>query len=887
MRRGIRRDPGAFRLDRSEAELVELEFEHHLALRTDELVAQGHSKGEARRLAEEAFGDQETYRVSCVEESSRGRRTRGRHERLRSLLPSLHQAMRRLANAKGYALAVVLTLGLGIGANAAIFTVVDAMLLKPIPYPDPDGLFEVHMWYPEAGRIGNVVPRDAARALLEHADLGARIQFHARMSVLFAGGREPATLVVEAITPGLVSALGSQPVLGRSFTPEDAIPGATRVALVGHDFWRIELQADPSAVGREILLDDELVEVVGVMPRGFRFPHFTGTPLWVPLATDLSALGRPPSRALEALVRVDAQNLEPLAARLAAIADIQPLRGPLGEAEPRLVGMNRPVAGEDVARTLWVALGAALTMFLIALVNGVNLSMARATTRAREVAVRLALGASGARVALELLAESLVLAAASAIGAVALAHAGVELLLAIAPASLTYWAPRLIEVDARVLTFVACLAFVATLGFGLLPAAQAVRAGRTLRAGSVDVHVARSRDSQGLRSSLIVAQVAGSLCLLFGAGLLGRSFHRIMSVDLGFEPSGLIDLYIQVPSTRYPTPEERAAQLDRVEERLAALPGVLDLARACCVPPGVALTFDQIFIDGRDEPATSPETVITYLDGAGGDLRRVLGIDLLSGRDPIPAGDGSYSVLVSESLAQRLAPGGSAVDLVFRFGREGQPHRVSGVIGDVEWRGPDAPFGDEAIMYLSEERSVDTRGASFAIRTGDDARALLPAVRAVVAEMDPHQPIDRLATMDDQLWESLASPRFFLTVMAMFAAVAFVLAGLGLHGLLSFCVSQRRHEIGVRIALGASASGVRSLVVGSALRITGMGLMIGMAVSLYGSKAIQGLLFETSRTDILTLVVVASSLGAWAALASYLPARRATSVNPVEVLRHD
>jgi predicted permease len=385
-----------------------------------------------------------------------------------------------------------------------------------------------------------------------------------------------------------------------------------------------------------------------------------------------------------------------------------------------------------------------------------------------------------------------------------------------------------------------------------------------------------------------VYQVAGTETLLCGAGLLGRSFARIVQVDPGFDPDGLIELAVTPPASRYRTGAERREHLDRIEARVASLPGVVAISRTCCLPPDAGVTWDEagVQVEGRSEPVIGSNVDVQWVM-ADESYRTVLGIELLRGRDATPLDGPDYNVLVTESFARRFGGLDQAVGAVFRFGDDGTRHHVTGVVENVKLNGPLSPYRDEGILYLSQDAPDFGITSSFAIRTNGSVSALIGEIRRSIAILDPDQPIAQLRPVSDGLWQSSARPRFFLVLIGAFSVVATVLAAIGLYGLLAFLVGTRRREIGVRVALGAGAAGVRALILAGGLKLTAVGLAVGVVAVGATSRILEPLLFETSTTDPVALGSAGALLLSVAAAASYFPARSATRVDPVEVLRDE
>lgn len=854
-------------------------------MRIDELVDEGYAPDEARRMAEMAFGDAEAFRAQCVVERRREARMTWMREVLGNVVGDLRYALRGIGKNPGFAVSVVLTLGLGIGATTAIFSVVDTLLIRDLPFPEPDELYQVQADY--GGFYVPSLPSELGQAFVESPD-GLRGAFlAARTTAVREDGGEPETVFAQGLEPGLSDLLGIAPALGRTFNEGDAEPGAAPVVALAHGFWTGRMGGDPGVIGREMVLDGRRYTVVAVMPRTFQYPMYGTTHLYAPLAADGTVFGRP-VRDVEVLMRLRPDEVERLGAvaeaHAAALMEDVPERS---RWTPHFAPINTPRANPDMKRALYVTFGAASIMLLVAMVNGINLLMVRGSSRAREIGVRLALGGSRKRVVAQLLTESAVLALLAGAVAVTLAWFGVDALWGMAPRELTLPARSAVRVDERVLVFAGALTVTAGLLFGLLPAVHSVRAGSATSSASLGAHAGRGRTHQRGRAILVVGQVALSLTLLFGAALLGRSFYRLVSQDPGLEVDGLLAMDLSFSAGRYAGADERAATVRAVRERLAGIPTVTDVAVGGSGLPGSGITFGGgLYLEGESVPVYDGDLVLPFAEGEQG-LRRTLGTRLLAGRDfadsDLPS---ERKVLISMPLARKLGAttAGDVVGKRFAMEEGGRYAEIIGVVEALRLEGLNPVFTDDAMIRLRPVDSGESH-VGFLVRTSGPAAPVLDAMRAAVLAVDPGQPVASLQTVDDGLWESAQRPRFFMTLMVVFALCGLTLAGVGLYGLVSYAVSQRTRELGIRLALGAHAADVRSMVLRSGLGLAAGGTVLGAAASLYASRVMEGLLFETQARDVTALAATAAVLLTVAALASYLPARRATRVNPVEVLK--
>ena len=864
---------------------VELEFEHHLDMRVEELVEEGVAPAEARRMAEDAFGDLRGYRARCMSERRREATMTRTREFVEGVASDARFALRSIWKQPGFALAMVLTLGLGIGANTAIFTVLDHMVLRDIPFPEPDELYDVFT-RTEAGWTFFALDRDAAFAMAEADGPLTGLTYTARLDVVRTDGAEPATLPAEALRPGALDILGVPPALGRAFNVDDARPGADPVAIVSHRYWRGALGGDPGVVGRTLVLDDVDTRVVGVMAPEFAYPLYGTTDVYLPLDDQGSVKGIDMVR-VRAFVRVpEDQRAAAESAATALVAGLLEARPDVDPWTPTFQPMNQPRAGMGLKQALYVTFGASALMLLVALVNAVNLGFVRGWSRQREIGVRLALGGSRRRVVAGMLTENVILAVAGGVVAVAMAAFGVGVLWGLAPGDLTFRALAEPRVDGRVLVFTGLLSAAVGLLVGLYPALRSVSSASATSQASLGALSGSSRAQGRRRAAFVVAQVALTLTLLFGAGLMVRSFQRLVAQDPGMDLDGLVALDVQLSRARYPDADARAAFVMDLTERLRAVPGVSAVTSGWPGLPQGGITFgDEILLEGAAEPAVSGPVEVSFAN-ADPSLRRTLGTELRAGRDLTEADMGLDRVLVSETLARLLGATTPQQALGMRFSLDGDGPwlEVVGVVEDVRINGLDPNFGREAMLtLLDDDESFNSVG--FVVRSSAPAPTVFAAVRAAVPEADPTQPIQRVATVASGVREAVDGPRFFMGLMSGFAALGLALAGIGLFGVLSFVVRQRTREMGIRVALGAESSDVRSLVLRGGLGLALLGVAVGSAVSLWAGGTLEGLLFETSPRDVATLAGTSALLLGVAALASYLPARRATQVDPVEVLK--
>lgn len=866
---------------------VDWEIEHHMQERIDELVATGLSREDAEAQARTDFGD-----VARVRRELRGiDRAVQRRFRfgvwLETLLHDIRYGARGLRRNPGFAIAIMLTLGLGIGANVSLFSIVDALILRPLPYMRPT---ELHR--PVISQAGDTwgmthLRREMATALLERQGGFSDGFMHARESALYAAGAEPVTLTGEIVSEGFHRTLGVWPAFGRPLQESDAIPGTEPVVLLSHAFWRSALGSEAGVVGSTIELDDRRFTVVGVMPEGFKFPEYASTDFWVPISNDGSGLGKKIGR-VQVVGRVPPQQLEAASAEIATVGSVL-----LKERQPetkQIVRLQRydqtRSTGSGILEPIMLLSGAVLFILLVAGVNMVNLLLVRGSVRTREFAVRLAIGASRARLVRQLATESMLLAILSGMVAVVFAILSLRAVAAIIPGRITFFAPYAIEIESRALLFTFVVTAMAGFVFGLLPAFAATRAARGNASGDLTRYSSRSVASNRLRATLVVAEVALSVTLLVGAGLLIRSFVALTQVDPGFEPKGLAIIELNVSRTAHPDPTERAEYMRRLEAKLEAIPGVSGVTIAGGLPPksGMISFTNSIEVEGVG-PRSTGEPIVLPSSGIRSDFFEVTGARLLFGRI-IEDGE-ENTVIIDQDMARFLFGNLDPLGRRFRIDEGWDWYTVVGVMKDLKLRGPDDR--ESNFEYLTGIGSLSNISGhtALAVRTAGDPLPLLPALRQAVHQVDPRQPIGELTTAPEAYAESIDMPRFLLVVVTAIAALALVLAAIGIYGVLAFSVSQRTHELGVRMALGARAADLRRMILRHGLRLGIAGSFLGLVGALALSRFIQAQLYQVQPRDTVTFASVLATISIATVLACLIPAFRASSVEPAAVLRTD
>ena len=803
-----------------------------------------------------------------------------------SLTHDLRAGARAVGRSPGFAVAAVAVLALGIGAGTAVFTVVDAVLLRPLPYADPDRL--VVLWQTDVEQKAALVEvslgeiDDWRRQARSFAALGAVTATNFRVNLL--GGEEPEQVEGALVLADVLPLLGVEPLVGRGFRPQDDAPGAEPVVLLSHRLWQRRFGGDPDVVGTSLTVDEGPATVVGVLPPDLLLPE--GADLWANMGPLNGAEEVRRIRILKGVARL-APGADLASARREMDLLVQRLerQKPHGSKglRARVVPLAEALWGE-ARPALWVLAAAVGFLLLVACVNVASLLLARAADREREVAIRAALGAGRGRLIRELLAESAVLAAAGGALGAAVAVWGTRGLVALAPAAV----PRLehAAVDGRALAFALLASLVTVILCGLTPALRASRAepaAALADGGRTSDGTRRAR----LRATLVVGEVALSLVLLASAGLLVRSFARFAALDPGFDPEGVLTARIQVSPASYPSPAERAVFLRGLFEKIEALPGVESAAVVQLRPLSDPIGWDFSFtVEGQTaaEQATNPPS---NYEAASPRYFETMRIPLVAGR-AFTEGDGPEAppvAIVSRSLAERFWPGRDPIGQRLKVGRPGEmdePWRtVVGVVGDVRYRSWDSVWMDFYVPY----GQWSFQRLDLVVRAAGDLDALVPELRRAVLAADPELPLASVTTMEEAVARAVARPRFVALVLGLFAAAAALLAAVGIYGVVAWSVARRTREIGVRRALGAQGVDVLRLVLGQAAGLTMAGVAIGLGLALAATRAIGGLLYGIGPSDPGTFAMVVAALGAVGIGAGCLPARRALRVEPVVALK--
>jgi len=784
----------------------------------------------------------------------------------------------------------IIAIGLGIGANTAIFSVVNTVLLQPLPFPQPKQLVNIASEQRNQtldGRGTFSVPD-----FLDVQKSSTTLQYVATFQgsgTFTTDGNEPERLLGAMVSYDYFNVLGVKPELGRVFTPDEDKPGAAPVVLISHALWQRRYAGDPNIIGREIDLGGKTT-VVGVMPAGFEFPiSDENQDFWEPLFAAAFMTKEVRDERANRFMPVIGR-LKPGVTVEQAKADLDLISRQIEQSSPvsnTNVTFNTVSMHEDVTRdyrpALLVMLGAVCLVLLIACANVANLLLARAVSRQKEIAIRMALGASRRRIAGQLLMESVLLALAGGVVGLLLATWGTDLLVAYGPADV----PRLhdVGVDRYVLFFTLGLATLTGIIFGLAPALHASKPapGNMLKENSRGVYSGRNR----MRSALIVSEVALSLMLLAGAGLLINSFWRLLRTDAGFNPKGVLALDIPLSRETYKTTEERVAAFQQLIARMKTVPGVRDVSVVSNVPLSENDIEVSFQVEGREPYKPGEEAVADYTV-AGSDYFRTMDIALLRGRvfTDSDTANSPQVMVVSKAFTKVYFPNEDAIGRrIVLDGKNTTPREIVGVVDDVRRKGLDSDVQPE--MYFSYVQKPERRLNLVIRSTTDDASQLTAAARAEVKAFNPRQIIWRAQTLEQMLSTSVAPRKFNMMLLGIFAGVALVLAAVGLYGVMSYSVSWRTQEIGIRMALGAKRTDVLRMVVRQGMTMTLIGLALGLVGVIALSRVMVGLLYGVSPTDPLTFAGVSMVLLLVALLACLIPARRATRVDPIVALRSE
>jgi putative ABC transport system permease protein len=856
---------------------IEEELRIHVEMATEENLKRGLPPEEARATALKSFGNP-------VRSTELGYDVRGGGW-LEDVWQDLRYGARMLRKQPGFTLIAVLTLALGIGANTAIFSVVNALLLRPLPFPDAERL----VWVEEVSKQTNTSQAAWGGHFLAWQEQSQTLAGIAQIDSAtwpLTGAGEPERVDIGRIPASFLPMLGVQPLIpGRNFSAVEDFPGGARVAILSHGLWQRRFGGAQDIVGRSITLNDASFTVIGVLPANFRF--FYRFDVWVPLALDPQAELAGEKRSYQSTVArlKPGVNLEQARMELDTLLQRYEMTRPEGksriDSRTRLVPLQEHFLGER-RRPLLVLLGAVALVLLIACANVANLLLARAVTRQKELAIRAALGASRLRLVRQMLTECLLLAVAGGAAGLLLAAWLTGLLGSLNSTDTFGELGQLaaITIDWRVLGFTLLISLVTGLFCGLLSALQLSRP--DLSSSLKEGGRGNSFHSRRLRSALMVSEVALAIVLLIGAGLLIRSFVKLLDVNPGYQAENLLTARLVLPP-RYRDNPQRVQFYEQVLQRLAALPGVTSVGATSHLPLTGYNMGSTLRVEGRS-PQPGEQEPGAPVARVNADYFRTMGISLRAGR-LLNDGDTESApsvALLSETLARKLFP--STDPLGKRLAVGGLNATIIGVVSDIRYTGLDGEV--EQAVYLSY-RQLPRAGMALVLRSPMEPPSLVPALRNALQEIDPALPIYDVMTMNERLSKSVAARRFNLLLLGGFAALALLLAGVGVYGVISYVVTGRTHEVGIRMALGAQSVDVLGLFIKQGMALVLLGVGLGLLAAFALTRVMESLLFGLSATDPLTFATVAFLLIAVAFLACYLPARRATKVDPLVAMRYE
>lgn len=809
----------------------------------------------------------------------------------------LRYAVRMLAKSPGFTAAAVICLALGIGATSAIFSVVHAVLLRPLGYREPGKLIRLYTEFPKfpnggLRRFWTSPPEydELKRDLASWESLDA----WATGGVNLGGAAEPMRITGASVTGGLFRSLGVSPELGRAITPADDVPGAPMIALISHNLWQRAFGGDRGIVGRVIQVDGYNASIIGVMPPSFSFPPGELDPpeAW-------AAFRLPPANPQRR-----GSHFLYLVGRLKPGVSLHVAQDEIArhvQQSPALLGQNHPFDPEahpivayglqdEVVRSirpaLWTLMGAVAFVLLIACVNVANLLLARAEARQREIAVRKALGAGTGQLIRQFTTEGLLLSLGGAALGLVLAMAGLKVMVAAGKASI----PRASEVgiDPTVLAVTIGVSLLTALFFGLAPLAQI--AGGTLHdalKAAAGRGTAGSVASNRFRSALVSSELALALVLLIGTGLMIRAFWKLSEVNPGFRPEGVLTLRVNLPPATYPQTANQTRFWQTIQEKLGAIPGVTSATAMAGLPPERRIDANDTQIENFTPVPGGPGHNIDFWQVAGDHFFETMGIRLLDGRlfDARDVEGSAPTVIVNQTMAHTYYGNESAIGRRIRPGFQDPWRTIIGVVEDVKNAALDRPAGTE--IFLPEHQGLPRRTIYLAVRTAGDPHSLIGAVRAAVREIDPSLPVAQVRTMDEVLAGARSRPRFLTTLLGLFSFTALLLAAVGLYGVISYSVTRRMTEFGIRMAMGAKSSDVLGLVLAQGLKLAAAGVLAGALGALALTRLIRGLLYGVSSFDPMTFCAMALLLGAVTVAACIIPAHRATKVDPLIALRYE
>ena len=861
---------------------VDAELRFHLEMRIRELIAEGETPEHARELALKRFGDYDEPRNQCLAINERRKRNMTRTEHLTELRQDIGYALRTLRRTPGFTAVAVITLALGIGANSAIFSVVHGVLLEGLPYPAANRLYQPRMLYPD-GTLYTSFSAPDFMSVREGNRVFDTVEAYSTGVFTLLGAGDPQEVRGANVTEGMFELLGMPLALGRGFDAAEHRPGQGSVSVLDHGFWQRAFGGTPDVLGRKVSVGGEPYTIVGVLAPDAKLPEaadmyapleygetFSATTATGRRGEYLDVIGR--AREGVTAAQVD-DDLRRLGTQLQT--DFPNTNGRLNFTATSL----RDLIVGDVQKPLLMLLGAVGLVLLVACANVANLLLARASARHGELAVRVAMGAGRGRLLRQLLTESVVLAVVGGAAGLLIAYWATGALVAARPADI----PRLDQVglDSTVILFTLGISLLTGIAFGLLPALQATSGRLTgaLREGGRGG--GQGRGAHRVRSILVVAEMALSVVLLMGAGLLIRSFVEMTRVTPGFIADQAMTFRVTLQGDEYGKAQQIQTRVSEFEERLRALPGVTSVAATTVLPlSGLGGLWDFMVVGAPPPPPDVNREIAVasitpqYFSAIGAPIR--------AGRpfNEYDRADAPRVAIVNEAAVRRWFPDGDPIGERVQSG--GTPFEVVGVVGDVRQRHAGEPVAPQMFLPYTQRT---TRAVRFVVRSGSDPIALAPSIRSEIRQLDPNLAVTDFKPLDQLVAGSVARPRFYTALLALFAGVALALAATGIFGVMSYAVAQRSREISIRMALGARAGQVLQMIVGRAVTLAALGTVIGIVGAAALGRLIQTQLYGVGVLDPLTLAVVITVLLGSAAAASFLPARRAAGLDPADALR--
>jgi putative ABC transport system permease protein len=805
---------------------------------------------------------------------------------MQALLRNLRFALRMLVKNPGFTLAAVITLAVGIGANTAIFTVTSALLLRPFPYREPEQLLSVVEQDDAKGRPGTLLcyelVRDSNRSF-------ESVAVWANDNLNLTGSGEPLQVPVARVSPSFFPMLGVQPELGRPFTEEEGRPEGNPVVMLSDAMWRSRFNGDPNIIGRTVTLDAAPSTVIGVLPGNIQFPFVGRSDIWTPRYFEFSLMTAQRLRSGVGYLQMAARlrpgiTLAQANAELAVLSQRYRKQYPTAPDADASIVLSaeslRNLVVADVRGKVFVLSAAVAVVLLIACANVASLLLSRALARKKEIAVRTALGASRGRLVAQLLTESMLLALSAGVLGVGLSWAATRALVAWGASQIPEGIP--IGVDPRVLLFTLVVSVVAGTIFGTVPALQLARTdpNTTLRDEGRGISTGHTRAQ--MKNLLVIGQVALSLLLFIGAGLLLRSFVQLLHVDPGFAAENVLTMNLSLPTVKYAKAEQQIAFFDEVVRRVSTLPGVRTAATSATLPLNW-IRITPVLPEGQlDVPL--PQRPFVDIEAISPQWFQTLRVPLRAGRDFTAAdkADSPKVVIVNEAFARHFWASQNPIGKHIVVGRGPVPAEVIGMAADIRNKGIDQ---DTQVQLYLPFPQLPWGDMNLLVRTAVEPRSIISAVRAQIAVVDPDQPITKIQTVEEIVDESRSQPRFTMLLLGVFSTTALALAILGIYGVLSYSVAQRRQEFGIRLALGAEHADILRLVVRQGLTLAAAGIVVGMIAALLLTRLMSSMLYHVGALDVITFLLTSLLFLCIAIFASYLPARRAMKVHPIEALK--